>query len=365
MGVPLLDLRLQYASIRDEVRRAIDELCESQQFILGRAVQELEREIAAYSQVRFAIGVSSGTDALLLAMMAAGIEPGDEVITTPFTFFATAGCIARLGAKPVFVDIDPETYNIDPRQIRAAITDKSRAIIPVHLYGQCADMDPIMALAEKHKLCVIEDAAQAIGAKYKGRLAGGLGHIGCFSFYPSKNLGGFGDGGMVTSNDEALAERMKLLRVHGDLGGYDHQFIGGNFRLDSLQAAVLRVKLARLDNWHSRRRENAERYNRLFAGSSVVFPKIADYNESNFNYYCIQVDQRDKVLKHLRGKNIGCCVYYPKPLHLQTCFAYLGGKKGDFPISERVAERILAIPIYPELTAEQIDEVVDAILEVC
>lgn len=365
MGVPPLGLRIQYKTIRDEVRRVMDEICESQMFILGEHVEGLEKEIADYCGAQFAIGVSSGTDALLGSLMTAGIGAGDEVITTPYTFFATAGSIARLAARPVFVDIDPETFNIDPTLIENAITDKTRAIMPVHLFGQCADMDPIMELADKHDLIVIEDAAQAIGARYKGRSAGGLGHFGCFSFYPAKNLGGFGDGGMVTTNDKARAEKMVMIRWHGAPGGYEHKFIGGNFRLDALQAAVLRIKLKHLDSWHEARRKIAATYDELFADTQVVRPKVATYNESNFYQYCIQLSQRDKVMQHLRSREISCSIFYPLPLHLQECFADLGYKRGDFPHSERLAERALAIPIYPELTDEQIELVARTLLEAC
>ncbi len=363
MAVPLLDLKAQYAPMRQEIREAIDRVCDSQVLCLGPEVEALEKEVAAYSACRFAIGVSSGTDALLCALMALDIKPGDEVITSPFTFFATAGVISRLNAKPVFVDIDPETFNIDPARIEKAITPKTRAIIPVHLFGQCADMDPIMEIAKRHKLIVIEDAAQAIGAKYKGRPACSLGDIGCLSFYPTKNLGGFGDGGMILSNNEKLAERMKLLRVHGEAPRYYHHFVGGNFRLDAIQGAVLRIKLRYLDAWHQARQKNAAMYDRLFANSAVKTPKIAPYNVSIYNQYCILVDNRDRVCEHLKAKQVGCGIYYPLPLHLQDCFAYLGYKAGDFAVSESVAKRILAIPVYPELTPGQIEEAAKAVLE--
>ena len=364
MKIPLLDLKAQYAQIRDEIRDAIDEVCDAQWFILGPMVEKFENEIAQYCNSDFAIGVTSGTDALLCSLMALDIGRGDEVITSPYTFFATAGSIARLGAKPVFVDIDAKTFNIDVSKIEAAITKKTRAIIPVHLFGQCADMDAIMSIAKERKIAVIEDAAQAIGAKYKGRSAGSLGDVGCFSFFPSKNLGGFGDGGMITTNNPQLAEKIKMLRVHGGVDKYRHKYIGGNFRLDAIQAAVLRVKLKYLDEWHRARQQNAKLYDELFAGSEVVTPVIASYNESIYNQYCVQVKNRNKVLEHLRGNDIGCEVYYPLPLHLQECFGYLGYKKGDFPVAERLSERALALPVYPELKREQIEQVVKTILEV-
>jgi len=363
MAVPLLDLKTQYASMRQEIRDAIDKVCDSQVVVLGPEVEQLEKEIAAYCDSRFAIGVSSGTDALLCALMALDLKPGDEVITTPFTFFATAGVISRLNAKPVFADIDPETFNIDPKQIEKAITKRTRAIIPVHLYGQCADMDPIMEIAKRHKLVVIEDACQAIGAKYKGRSACSMGDIGCLSFYPTKNLGGFGDGGMIISNDAKLAERMKLLRVHGEAPRYYHHFVGGNFRLDAIQGAVLRVKLRYLESWHQGRQRNAAIYDRLFANSAVKAPKVASYNQSVYNQYCILVDNRDAVCEHLKQKQIGFGIYYPLPLHVQECFGYLGYKEGDFPVAESVSKRILAIPVYPELRPEQIEEAAKAVLE--
>ncbi|MBA3532352.1 MAG: DegT/DnrJ/EryC1/StrS family aminotransferase [Ardenticatenales bacterium] len=379
LPVPLLDLKAQYEVLREEIRASIDRVIESQHFILGPEVEALEREVALYSQCRFGIGVSSGTDALLVALMAVGIEAGDEVITTPYTFFATAGTIARLGAVPVFVEIDPESYNLDPAAIEAAITPRTRAIVPVHLFGQMADMDPIMELAEKHKLYVIEDAAQAIGAEYKGRRAGSIGHLGCFSFFPSKNLGGFGDGGMVTSNDPTLAERVKLLRAHGAYPKYYHKFVGGNFRLDALQAAVLRVKLPHLDSWTEARQRNADTYRRLFreaglvienaddqslAGQrGIILPKAAADGRHIYNQFVIRSDRRDALLSHLKERQIGTEVYYPVPMHVQECFAELGHKDGDFPVSERAALESLALPIYPELTEEMQRVVVEAIVE--
>lgn len=361
--VPLLDLKAQFATIESEVRAAMDRVLASQHFILGPEVEALEREVAAYSQCQYGIGVSSGTDALLVSLMAIDLQPGDEVITTPYTFFATAGSIARLGAKPVFVDIDPATYNIDPAGIEAVITPRTKAILPVHLFGQMADMDPILAIAERHGLYVIEDAAQAIGAEYKGRRAGSIGHLGCFSFFPSKNLGGFGDGGMVVTNDPGLADKVRLLRGHGARPKYYHKVVGGNFRLDALQAAVLRVKLKYLDEWTAARQRNAERYRRLFAeaGVDIGLPHDAGYGRHIYNQFVIRSKRRDALMAHLKAQQIGTEIYYPVPLHLQECFAELGYRKGDFPASEQAAEETLAIPVYPELELTQIEAVVASI----
>ncbi|NCC37396.1 MAG: DegT/DnrJ/EryC1/StrS family aminotransferase, partial [Chloroflexia bacterium] len=349
--MPLLDLKAQYATLREEIAAAIERVVASQQFILGPEVEAFEQEVAAYSQCADGIGVSSGTDALLVALMAIDLQPGDEVITTPYTFFATAGSIARLGGHPVFVDIDPLTYNIDPAGIEAAITSRTRAIMPVHLFGQMADMEPIMGIAEYHGLYVIEDAAQAIGAEYRGRRAGSIGHMGCFSFFPSKNLGGFGDGGMVTTNDPKLAERIRLLRGHGAHPKYYHRLIGGNFRLDALQAAVLRVKLKYLDGWTAARQHNAERYRQLFsaAGANIGLPQDAGYGRHIYNQFVIRSTRRDELMAHLKAHQIGCEIYYPIPLHIQECFASLGYEVGSFPASEDAAEEVLAIPVYPEL----------------
>ena len=359
-AVPLLDLHAQYECIRDEVHAALDRVIESQVFILGPEVEALEREVAAYSGCAWGIGVSSGTDALLVALMALGIGAGDEVITTPYTFFATAGSLVRLGARPVFVDIDPRTYNIDPSRIEAAITPRTRAIMPVHLFGQMADMDPIMAIAERHHLAVIEDAAQAIGAEYRGRRAGSIGHIGCFSFFPSKNLGGFGDGGMVTTNDAQLAERVRLLRGHGAKPKYFHRLVGGNFRLDAIQAAVLRVKLTYLEDWTAGRQANAARYRELLA--AVDIPLDVPYDAGNgrhiYNQFIVRTARRDALMAALKAHQIGSEVYYPLPMHLQECFADLGYHIGDFAHSEQAAQQTLAIPVYPELTAAQQSRVV-------
>jgi len=375
MKVPLLDLKAQYFSIKEEIKSAIDEVLETQRFILGPKVDELERRIAAYSGTKYAIGVSSGTDALLVSLMALEIKLDDEVITTPFTFFSTAGAIARLNAKPVFVDIDPVTYNINPNNIEAAITKKTRAIIPVHLFGQCADMDPIMEIARKYNLLVIEDAAQSIGAEYKGRKAGSMGDIGIFSFFPSKNLGGYGDGGMVVTNDEDLYQRIKILRVHGASPKYYHKVIGGNFRLDALQAAVLLVKLKYLDEWSRKRRENAEYYDRRFTQSGLaekglittpaaVYKESGDKNYHIYNQYTIRTKNegdRDKLRSYLKENGIGTEIYYPLPLHLQECFSELGYKKGSFPVAEKAAATVFSLPIYPELTPYQQDYIVEKI----
>jgi dTDP-4-amino-4,6-dideoxygalactose transaminase len=362
MRVPLLDLSAQYQLIRAETKKAVDEVFESQQFILGPWVGRLEREIAAYSDVQHAIGVASGSDALLIALMALDIRPGDEVITTPYTFFATAGSIARLQAKTVFADIDPKTYNIRPDQLEKKITPRTKAIIPVHLYGQCADMDPILEIAARHHLPVIEDAAQSIGATYKGRKAGSMGTVGCLSFFPSKNLGGAGDGGMVLTQDAKLAEKMKILRVHGSEPKYVHQILGCNSRLDSIQAATLSVKLPHLDQWSQKREENALFYNKQLGKiNQLVIPYIESHNRSIYNQYVIRVPQRDKLIAHLREKEIGCEIYYPIPLHLQECFRYLGYRQGDFPESEKAASETVALPIYPELTMDQKSYVVEQV----
>jgi len=364
MNVPLLDLKAQYSSIKPEVDAAIAEVMESQHFILGPKVEQREKLVAAYSKCSYGIGVSSGSDALLVCLMAENIGPGDEVITTPYSFFATAGAIARLGATPVFVDIDPKTYNLETSQIRSKITRKTRAIIPVHLYGQMADMDPVMALAAEHGLIVIEDAAQAIGSEYKGRRAGSIGHYGCFSFFPSKNLGGAGDGGMVVTSDAQRADKVRCLRGHGAKPKYYHKLIGGNFRLDAIQAAVVSAKLPHLDSWTAARQRNAEQYDRLFkkAGASVGLPTVSA-SRHIFNQYVIRLSDRDELQAYLKQKGVGTEVYYPVPLHLQECFAYLGHQAGAFPESERAAKETLALPIFPELTEPQARFVVDCVCE--
>jgi dTDP-4-amino-4,6-dideoxygalactose transaminase len=364
MNVPLLDLKAQYASLKSEIDKSIAEVLESQHFILGPKVEQLEKAIAAYSNCAHAIGVSSGSDALLACLMADDIGPGDEVITTPYTFFATAGAVSRLGATPVFVDIDPKTYNIDVDQIEAKVTSKTRVMIPVHLYGQMADMDAVMRIAERHKLIVIEDAAQAIGAEDKGRRAGSIGHYGCFSFFPSKNLGGAGDGGMIVTNDAARAEKLRCLRAHGAKPKYYHKIVGGNFRLDALQAAVVSAKLPHLDDWTAARQRNAQRYDKMIkeAGIPVTTPAVVA-DRHIFNQYVIRVSGRNELQAHLQKKGIGTEVYYPVPLHLQECFAYLGYKNGDFPESEAAAKQTLALPVHPELSEAQAHYVVDSLRE--
>jgi len=412
MKVPLLDLKAQYQTIRDEIKEAVDDVLESQHFILGPKVEALEEALAPYCGCRYAVGVSSGTDGLLIAMMAAGIGYGHGVITTPFTFFATGGSIVRAGSRPFFVDIDPVTYNVDPVAIKAFVEAECRfesgagrlvhretgvsirAIMPVHLYGQCADMDGILEIANEHGLVVVEDGAQAIGAEYPSihnevpSRAGSMGRFGCFSFFPSKNLGGFGDGGMVTTNDAATADRLKILRVHGSKPKYYHHLVGGNFRLDALQAAVLLVKLKYLDGWTAKRRQNAAYYNSLFQQSGLVekgliVPPRAVWEESSrktdvnpqsaipnpqlighiYNQYVIRVKSRDELRGYLNEQGIGTEIYYPLALHQQICFIGLGYRKGDFPESERAAAETLALPIYPELDADRQEYVFEKVTE--
>ena len=362
MNVPLLDLKAQYATIKDEIDPAMQAVMDSQYFINGPEVKELERRVAEYSQCAAAVGVSSGTDALLCSLMTLGIGPGDEVITTPYTFFATAGSIWRSGARPVFVDIEPDTFNIDPAKIASAVTNKTKAIMPVHLFGQMADMDAICAVARDRGLFVIEDAAQAIGATTKGRKAGSIGTVGCFSFFPSKNLGGMGDGGMVTTQDADLADRLAQCRNHGSEPKYYHKWVGANFRLDTLQAAGLIVKLRHLDDWSASRRANAARYNELFADvEEVVTPTVRGDNVMIYNQYVIRIPRRDALQAFLTDSSIGSAIYYPLSLHQQECFASLGYKAGDFPESERAAAESLALPVYPELTDEQITYVAEKV----
>jgi len=367
MQVPLLNLKAQYRAIKADVDQAVAEVFESQYFILGPKVQSCEEKLAQYCRCPHAVGVSSGTDALLIALMAEGIGPGDEVITPPHSFFATAGCVARVGARPVLVDVDPATYNLRPDLIEAAITPRTRAIIPVHLFGQMADLDPIMEIAGRHKLIVIEDAAQAIGSEYKGRRAGAIGHYGCFSFFPSKNLGAAGDGGLVTTQDAERAEKLRVIRMHGSKPKYYHKVIGGNFRLDALQAAVIEAKLPYLDGWTAQRQANAARYNELFQQSGLVKRKLlscpieAPQRRHIYNQYTIRVERRDALQTHLTQAGIGNEIYYPVPFHLQECFAYLGGKAGDFPASESAANQTLAIPVFPEITPAQQEYVVSTI----
>ncbi len=363
--VPLLDLQAQYETIRDEVRAAVDRVFDSQQFVLGAEVQALEEEIARYSQTKFAIGCASGSDAVLLALMSCGVGAGDEVITSPFSFFATASTITRLGARPVFVDIDERTFNLNPSLVDAAFTERTKAIVPVHLYGQCAEMDPLIELSQQRNIPVIEDAAQAIGAEDRSRRAGSMGTIGCFSFYPSKNLGGAGDGGMLVTNDPDHGRRLHMLRVHGEETKYHHKLVGINSRLDALQAAVLRVKLPHLDEWTTGRQRKAQQYELMFGdaglGDQVELPFVRTTARHIFHQFVVRArgGKRDALREHLRECGVGADVYYPVPLHLQECFAYLGYKEGDFPIAELAAKETLALPVYPELTDEQQDYVVN------
>lgn len=365
--VPLLDLKAQYAPLREETRRVVDAIFDSQYFIMGPAVAECEKLIAEYSQCVHGIGVSSGTDALIIALMGEDIGPGDEVITTPYTFFATAGSIARVGATPVFVDILPDTFNIDPSQIEAKITKHTKAIMPVHLYGQCAGMNEIGQIATRHRLAVIEDAAQAIGAEYHGRRAGSMGRYGCFSFFPSKNLGAAGDGGMVVTNDDKAAEKLRMLRNHGMQPKYYHSILGGNFRFDTLQAAVVNVKFPHLDAWSAGRQSNAARYRRLFdeaeltQSGDVQLPVESPQCRHIYNQFVIRVRRRDELLQFLKENDVGSEIYYPVPLHLQQCFSYCGYREGDFPVSEAAAKETLALPIFPELSDAQAEWVVEVI----
>ena len=372
MKVPLLDLKAQYQGLKQEIIQAIETVADSQSFIMGPKVIQLEKEIAAYCSVAHGVGVSSGTDALLIALMAGDIGPGDRVLTTPYTFFATVGSIVRVGATPVFVDIDPLTYNISCDHLKQVIkTMKSedrkalKAIIPVHLYGQCADMEPILAIARKEGLLVIEDAAQAIGAEYKGRRAGSMGNMGCFSFFPSKNLGAFGDAGMVTTNDDAYHQKLKMLRLHGSAVKYYHERVGGNFRLDAIQAAVVSIKLKYLDDWTKGRQANAAKYRRLFKAADleeIIRLPIEIESRHIYNQFIIHCARgRDKLRDFLTQHQIGTEIYYPLPMHQQACFADLGYQKGDFPQAEDAAQKTLALPIYPELEDKQLEYVVQKI----
>jgi len=386
MHLPILDLKAQYQSIKEEINQKVSEVFSSQSFILGAEVEALEKEIASLSGTKFGIGVSSGSDALIISLMALGIGTGDTVITTPFTFFATAGAIARLGAKTLFCDIDPETYNLDPEKMeeilkkakRTRRIQKIKAVIPVHLYGQCVDMDPLVDSAKRYGLWIIEDAAQAISSEYPSRKgikrAGSMGTLGTLSFFPSKNLGGYGDGGMVLTNSQKLAARLKCLRVHGGVNKYFYNLLGGNFRLDALQAAILRVKLKHLEEWQKKRRERADYYNRKISQTGLekeglVKPPSAVYkdrgvsNDHTFHQYVIRAQKRDQLQAYLKDKGIGTSIFYPLPLHRQKCFSYLGYKKGDFPVSEKASKEVLALPIYPELSPEQQDWVVTSIKE--
>ena len=382
--VPLLDLRAQYGPLREKIEQAIREVCDSQRFVLGPKVVELEERVAEYSHARYGIGVSSGTDALLVALMALDVAAGDEVVTTPYTFFATGGVVARLGARPVFCDIDDETFNLSPAAVNDFLSNdcdrhdgrvvnrrtggRIKAIMPVHLYGQMADMDAFTEIARRYGLRVVEDAAQAIGAELAdGRRAGSIGDIGCLSFFPTKNLGAFGDAGMCVTNDEALANRLRMLRVHGGEPKYYHAVIGGNFRLDELQAAVLTVKLEHLDEWTKGRQANAARYTRLLAsagiGAAIRTPDVVERQRHIFNQYVIRVVRRDELRAYLAAARIGTEIYYPVPLHRQECFAYLGYSEDDCPVAARAAEESLALPIYPELSPEQIEYVAERITD--
>ncbi len=365
MNVPLLDLQLQYASLRDHVREAIDRVLDSQRFVLGDEMRKLETSIAAYVETKHSIACASGSDALLLALMALDVSAGDEIITTPFTFFATGAAITRVGARPVFVDIDPRTYNLDTSRVADVVTSRTKAILPVHIYGQCADMDPLLAISERRGVPIVEDAAQAIGATDRGDQAGSIGAIGCFSFYPTKNLGGAGDGGILTTNDDNLAQRLRRLRTHGGANEYEHSEVGVNSRLDELQAAVLNVKFPYLDNWSNERARKAMVYDeQLLDGMSyeLIPPSCREEARHIYHQYVIRVSShRDALMEHLKQHGVGTKVYYPIPLHRQECFAYLGYKEGEFPESERAARETLALPIYPELTETQQAYVIETI----
>lgn len=369
MTIPLLDLKLQYAPLRNEILRVTEEVYDSQVFILGPRVEQFERDLALYCQSRHAVGVSSGTDALLEVLMVLGIGPGDEVIVPAYSFFATAGVVARVGATPVFVDIDLADYNIDPKLIEQRITPRTKAIMPVHLFGQCAPMDEILAIAERHNLVVIEDAAQSLGSDYNGRRAGTMGTFGCFSFFPSKNLGAFGDAGAITTNDPELAEKLIDYRVHGMRPRYHHRYVGGNFRIDALQAAILHVKLAHLEEWHAGRRRNAALYRERFAAAGtderLLVPSELPGRRHIYNQFVLRFPEgretRDRVMSHLKSAGIGCEVYYPLTLAQQECFRDVAGSREPYPNSDAACEQTLAVPIFPELRAEQIDQVVQEI----
>lgn len=368
MQVPLLDLRAQYEPMKNRIIDRISEICDSQRFILGDTVEDFELDLTKYCSCGAAVGVSSGSDALLIALMAEGIKPGDEIITSPFTFFATVGAIVRAGATPVFADIDPATFNIDPNEIAKRITSKTKAIIPVHLFGQAADMDPIMELAKANNLFVLEDGCQAIGAEYKGQRVGSFGKYGAFSFFPSKNLGCFGDGGAVSCDCEETAKLIKIFRNHGQSNTYIHQYVGGNFRIDALQAAILKIKLEYLDSWSAARQRNAAIYKELFVSAGlenkITFPEMASYSVRHiFNQFVIRVGngKRDALKQYLLDHGVGCAVYYPLSLHLQDCFKSLGGKIGDYPKCEIATSEVLALPIYGELEHKQLEHVVSVI----
>ena len=365
MNVPLLDLKTQYTRNQPEILKVIEEVCAEQSFILGSHVERVEHTLAKFIGTEHAVGVASGSDALLLSLMELDLQPGDEVLTVPFTFFASTGVISRLNARPIFVDICADTFNLDPTQLAAKVTPKTKAILPVHLFGQCADMEAINEVADAHGIPVIEDACQAIGAVRNGTKAGAWGRTGCFSFFPSKNLGGFGDGGLITTDDSAVAERLRLMRVHGSRSEYHHHLIGMNSRLDALQAAVLQVKFQCLADWTAKRQNNAASYRRLFhecgLDDHLMLPLVASGNTHVYNQFTIRTPKRDALSAHLTEKNIGNRIYYPVPLHLQECYETLGYHKGDFPVSEQAAQEVLSLPIYPELTPDQITYVVETI----
>ncbi len=365
MPIPLVDLKAQYLTIKPEIDAAMQRVVNNTSFILGKEVADFERNFAAFCHVEHCVGVDSGTAALHLALLALGVKPGDEVITTTHTFIATSEVISLVGAKPVFVDIDPQTYNLDPNLVERAVTPRTRAIIPVHLYGQPAEMDPLLEIARKHNLRVIEDAAQAHGAEYRGRRTGTMGDVACFSFYPGKNLGAYGDAGALVTNDPALAERARMLRDHGRRDKYAHQIVGFGYRLDALQAAILNVKLLHLDAWNARRREIADQYTELLTNADVVTPYVPPHVKPVYHIYCIRVaaDQRDALLQHLKECGIDAGIHYPIPLHLQPVYADLGYQRGDFPNAEKAASEILSLPIYAELTDTQAGQIADAVRE--
>ncbi|QNG60233.1 DegT/DnrJ/EryC1/StrS family aminotransferase [Bacillus sp. PAMC26568] len=364
MKIPMLDLSEQYSNIREEVIQALDEVMSSSRFILGDNVKKLEADIAAYSNVNYGVGVANGSDALHISLQACGVKQGDEVITTPFTFFATAGAIMRAGATPVFVDIEEDTFNIDPKKIEEAITERTKAIIPVHLYGQTADMDPIIEIAKKHNLAIVEDAAQAIGAKYKGRMVGELGDTACYSFFPTKNLGAYGDAGMVVTHNDELAEKMRVIRVHGSKPKYYHHVLGYNSRLDEMQAAILNIKFKHLQDWIEKRRTLAANYSELIKeaiGDSIVVPEEREGNFHVFHQYTLRVQNRDELQKYLNEQGVQTMIYYPLPLHIQPVFKELGYNEGDFPVSEKATGEAISLPMFPELTLEQQKYVVEKI----
>lgn len=363
MTVPFIDLKLQYKNLKSEIDNAVLDVLSNCHFIMGPNVKSLEEEIAKFLNVKHVIACASGSDAILLSLMAYGIKQGDEVITTPFTFFATAGAIVRLGAKPVFVDIDAQTYNINPSLVKEKITSKTKAIIPVHIYGQAADLDPLKTIAAEHNIALIEDCAQAFGAKYKNKYVATIGDLGCISFFPTKNLGCFGDGGAITTNNDTLAEKLRLLRLHGAKPKYYHKLIGINSRLDEIQAAILRVKLKYISLWNSTRQNIAQKYNTAFRNTNITIPYAADYGRHIYHQYAIKIGNRDKVLEFLKSNKIEAGIYYPLSMHLQECFKELGYSKGDLPVSENTTETILSLPIFAEMTEDQINFVAEKVIE--